>query len=297
MAQKKEMAAHMEEKRSKGKGQFVIVMKRLSHNPTAMLGLIIVVVLAILAILAPYISPYNYAEVDALAAKQGPSAAHWFGTDDLGRDIFSRLIYGGRYSLTLGLASVALGFVISVILGSVSGFFGGWVDNIIMRILDSISAIPGLLMAILVSAALGNGFGNTVVALAIGGIGGMTRLLRAQVMSVKDKEFAEAAKATNCSSLRIIFGHILPNALTPMIVNATGLIAGSLLFASALSFIGLGVQPPEPEWGAMLAGARGYVRTYPHMLIFPGIFICVTIIGLNMFGDGLRDAMDPKLKK
>lgn len=283
--------------RNKGKGQFAIVMKRLMRNPSAIIGMAIVLVLAILAVFAPYIAPYDYTAMDVTIAKQGPSAEHWFGTDDLGRDMFSRLIYAGRYSLTMGIASVALTFVISVVLGSVAGFFGGWVDNLIMRFLDCISAIPGLLMAILVSAALGTGYVNTVLALAVGGIGGMTRLLRAQVMSERGKEYSEAAKAINCTNTRIIFNHILPNAMTPMIVNATGLVAGSLLFAAALSFIGLGVQPPAPEWGAMLAGARNYVRTYPHMLIFPGLFICITVIGLNMLGDALRDALDPKLKK
>lgn len=283
--------------REKGKGQFKTIMGRLSHNPTAMFGLVAIISLIILAILAPYISPYDYAYMDTLAAKQGPSKAHLFGTDDLGRDILSRLLYGGRYSLTLGFASVALSTAIAAVLGATAGFFGGWVDNLVMRILDGISAIPGLLLAILVSAALGTGFANTVIALAVGGIGGSTRLLRAQVMSIRDKEFVEAAKETNCSYIRIIFNHILPNAMTPMIVNATVMIAGSLLFASALSFIGLGVQPPEPEWGAMLAGARAYVRTYPHMLVFPGIFICIAVIALNLLGDGLRDAMDPKLKK
>lgn len=297
MANKNTAYEQSGEIRNRGKGQFIIVINRLLHNPSAIIGMTIVLVLALLAVFAPYVAPYDYQEMNVAVAKQGPSAEHWFGTDDLGRDIFSRLIYAGRYSLTMGIASVALSFVISVVLGSVAGFFGGWIDNLIMRLLDCISAIPGLLMAILVSAALGTGYMNTVLALAVGGVGGMTRLLRAQVMSERGKEYAEAARATNCTSARIIFHHILPNAMTPMIVNATGLVAGSLLFAASLSFIGLGVQPPTPEWGAMLAGARSYVRTYPHMLIFPGLFICVTVIGLNMLGDALRDAMDPKLKK
>ena len=189
--------------REKGKGQFKTIMGRLSHNPTAMFGLVAIISLIILAILAPYISPYDYAYMDTLAAKQGPSKAHLFGTDDLGRDILSRLLYGGRYSLTLGFASVALSTAIAAVLGATAGFFGGWVDNLVMRILDGISAIPGLLLAILVSAALGTGFANTVIALAVGGIGGSTRLLRAQVMSIRDKEFVEAAKETNCSYIRI----------------------------------------------------------------------------------------------
>lgn len=282
--------------RKKGKSQFDYVVERIAKNPNAVIGLTIILLLVLMAIFADVISPYSYMEMNSLEIKQGPSAAHWFGTDDLGRDIFTRIAYGTRYSLSLGFISTTIGFIMAIIIGSIAGYFGGWVDNLLMRVLDIFSSIPAILICVLLSAVLGSGFMNTVIALAMCSVSGMARLLRAQVMSLRDKEFVEAAVATNCTNVRIMFSHILPNAISPLIVNATGMMASSLLFAAMLSFIGLGIQPPTPEWGAMLAGARSYIRTYPHMLIFPGLFICVTIIGLNIFGDALRDAMDPKLK-
>lgn len=283
--------------RTKSQSAFMLSMRRLAKNKSAMVGISIVLILAVLAILAPYIIPYNYAEVNPAIACQEPSAEHWFGTDDLGRDIFSRIIYGGRYSLRLGIMTVGVSMFFGLIIGSVAGYFGGWVDNIIMRLLDIQHAIPGMLLSIVVAAVLGNGFNNTVVALAIGGVAGYTRILRAQIMAIRQKEYLEAADAINCSTFRIITRHILPNTLSPLIVNATMQCATTLLAAAALSYIGLGVQPPEPEWGAMLSGARDYIRHYPYMLVFPGVFIMIVVVSLNMFGDGLRDALDPKLKK
>lgn len=283
--------------KTKSQSAFMLSMRRLVKNKSAMAGISIVLILAVLAIFAPYIIPYNYAEVNPAIACQGPSAEHWFGTDDLGRDIFSRIIYGGRYSLRLGIMTVGVSLFFGLIIGSVAGYFGGWVDNIIMRLLDIQHAIPGMLLSIVVAAVLGTGFNNTVIALAIGGIAGYTRILRAQIMAIRQKEYLEAADAINCSTFRIITRHILPNTLSPLIVNATMQCATTLLAAAALSYIGLGVQPPEPEWGAMLSGARDYIRHYPYMLVFPGVFIMIVVVSLNMFGDGLRDALDPKLKK
>ncbi len=283
-------------KRSKNT-QAAQVWMILRKNPVFMIGLAILIVLVFCAIFAPQLSKYNYLEVNLEAAKQGPSAEHWFGTDDLGRDIFARILYAGRYSLSLGISAVALGMVFAVIVGAVAGYFGGWVDNLLMRLMDVLSAIPGLLLSIVVAAALGNGFGKTIIAMAIGNIAALARILRAQIMSVRDKEYVQAAIASNCSSARIIVSHIIPNAIMPMIVNATSRVGGSILFASSLSFIGLGVQAPEPEWGAMLAQARAYIRTYPHMLIFPGIFIALAVVSLTLCGDALRDAMDPKLRR
>lgn len=279
-----------------GQSAMKLAMRRLAKNKTAMAGIIIVLILIVLAILAPCIIPYDYTAQNIAEAYQGPSAAHWFGTDDLGRDIFSRIIYGGRYSLRLGIMTVALAVVVGMFIGAIAGFFGGMVDMLIMRFLDIISSIPGMLLSIVVAAVLGSGFNNTIIALAIGGITGYARMLRAQILSERGKEYLEAAEATNCSNARIIIRHLLPNTLSPLIVNATMQCANTLLAAAALSYIGLGVQPPEPEWGAMLSAARDYVRTYPHMLIFPGLFIMIVVICLNMFGDGLRDALDPKLK-
>lgn len=281
----------------KSQSAFAMTIRRLLKNKSAMIGIIIVIILALLAILAPWIIPYDYTEINVMDAYQGPSMAHLFGTDNLGRDIFSRIIYGGRYSLRLGIMTVLLSMSVGVVIGAISGYCGGSVDMIIMRLLDVQSSIPGMLLSIVVAAVLGTGFNNTAVALAIGGVPGYARMLRAQIMSVRDKEFLEAARAINCTDSRIIVKHILPNTLSPLIVNATMQCANTLIAAAALSYIGLGVQPPEPEWGAMLSGARAYIRQYPYMLVFPGIFIMIEVVSLNMFGDGLRDALDPKLKK
>lgn len=281
----------------KGHGQMHEVFKIMMHNPNAIIGIVIVAVLILLAILAPVISPYDYLEMNPIEAKQGPSAAHIFGTDDLGRDIFSRILYGGRYSMSLGILSVGLGAAMALVIGAVAGYFGGWIDNLLMRLMDVLSAIPGMLLSIIVAAALGTAYHDTVIAMAIGNVAALSRILRAQILSMREKEFVQAAKASNCSNFTIIFSHILPNSVMPMIINATSRVAAALLFCASLSFIGLGVQAPEPEWGAMLASARAYIRTYPYMLIFPGIFIALSVVGLTLLGDSLRDAMDPKLRK
>ncbi len=283
--------------KKKNQSALVQSLKRLIRNKSAMAGIIIVLLLALAAIFSPLFLPYDYTEINIFEAYQGPSSTHWFGTDDLGRDIFSRVIYGGRYSLRLGLMAVGISMTVGVILGSFAGYFGGMVDLLIMRLIDVQQSIPGMLLSIVVAAVLGTGFNNTVVALAIGGIPAYARLLRAQIMSVREKEYIEAAHAINCSNKRIVVKHLLPNTFSPLIVQATMQYANTLLAAAALSYIGLGVQPPEPEWGAMLSGARSFIRQYPYMLIFPGLFIMIVVVCLNMFGDGLRDALDPKLKK
>lgn len=285
------------EKTEKHDSQFRGVVKRLSKNKMAVLGFIIFVILILTAILAPVIAPYPYTEMDPTAICSPPSLQHICGTDELGRDIFSRLLYGTRYSLGLGICSQIFTLFFSIILGSVAGYYGGWVDNLIMRMLDVFQAIPGLLLAIVVSTALGTGFVNTVIAMGVGGIPFMSRMLRAQILTVRDKEFLEAAASINCSKKRQIFKYVLPNSIAPLIVSCTMGIGATIMMAASLSYIGLGVQPPTPEWGAMLSSAKTYLRYYPYMLIFPGIMIAITVFALNMFGDGLRDAMDPKLKK
>lgn len=280
-----------------GNSAMRLAMKRLAKNKSAMFCLAVVLFLSVLAIFAPYIIPYDYDAISVSEAFQTPNAQHWLGTDDLGRDIFSRLIYGGRYSLRIGIMTVAVSMVFGVIIGAIAGYFGGMVDNLIMRGLDIVSALPGMLLSIVVAAVLGNGFNNTVLALAVGSIPGYARMIRAQILSIRQKEYLEAAEAINCGTFRTITKHILPNTISPLIVSATMQCANTLLSAAALSYIGLGVQPPEPEWGAMLSAGRAYIRTYPHMLIFPGLLIMVVVVCLNVFGDALRDALDPKLKK
>ncbi|WP_349669431.1 ABC transporter permease [Lacrimispora sp.] len=281
---------------AKNQGGFAAVMRQMSKNKAAMLGLLILSTEIILAILAPYIIPYDYSFMDMANMFATPSFSHPFGCDDMGRDIFSRVLFGARYSISIGIIAVAIGSVIGCTIGAIAGFFGGQVDNLIMRFLDVIQAIPGMLLMIVISAVLGPGYFNTIVALSIGSISGMARMLRAQMLKERENEYIEAAQSINCSKFRIITSHLLPNCISPMIVSATMGVAQTITMAAGLSFIGLGVQPPIPEWGAMLSAARQFIRQAPHLVYFPGLAIAVTVLALNLLGDGLRDALDPKLK-
>lgn len=285
-----------EPEQAKKEGQTKATLMRLLKNKAAVLGGIVLIVLIALAILAPVIAPYDYAKMDPVNKNLAPCAAHIFGTDSYGRDIFSRTLFGARYSLLLGICASLISTVIGVILGSVAGYFGGKVDYVIMRFLDIFQSVPITLMTIIISAALGTGLGNTILAMGIGGMAGPVRLLRASIMGLRSQEYLEASTAINCSKFKIIFKHILPNAISPVIVFTTMSIGMVIMGAAGLSFIGLGVRPPEAEWGAMLVDATKYFRTYPYMMIPPGAMIAITVLAANMFGDGLRDAMDPKLK-
>ena len=277
--------------------EFKRIMKQMKKNKMAMLGLIIFLIELIVLVLAPVIIPYDYTAMDIMAIQQGPSAQHWFGTDELGRDIFSRILYGGRYSVTMGLISVAISTTVGMSIGAIAGYFGGQVDNVIMRVLDVIQSLPAMLLTIVISAALGSGYFNTILALSVNGLPASARMLRAQMMKVRDSEYIESAVSINCSRFRIITSHLIPNSLSANIVQATMAVANMIVMAASLSFIGLGVQPPTPEWGAMLSGARQFIRQCPHMVIAPGMAIAITILALNLLGDGLRDALDPKLKR
>lgn len=280
----------------RGEGAFAGVMRRLRKNKAAMLGLYIFVIEVLLAIFAKWIMPYGYEEMDLANMLASPSMQHWFGTDELGRDIFSRILYGARYSLSIGVCAVAVAIFIGVAIGAIAGYFGGRVDNIIMRILDIIQSVPGLLLTIALSAVLGSGFDKAILALGLSSIPGYARLLRASVMNIRKMEYLEAADSINAGKIRIIIKHVLPNSFAPLIVQATMGVAGAILISASLSYIGLGVQPPTPEWGAMLAAGRNYIRDDTHLVLFPGICIMITVLALNILGDGLRDALDPKLK-
>ena len=270
---------------------------RLRRNKLAMVGMVFAILLAVLAIFAPWIAPYDYQEQSIADRRQLPSAAHLLGTDNMGRDILSRIIYGGRISLLVSLLAVAVSLVIGGLLGAVSGYFGGLVDSIIMRIMDIMMAIPGILLAVCISAALGGGVWQTALAIAVAGIAGVCRLVRAQTLTLRNKEYIEAARAAGAGTMRILLSNIIPNCLAPIIVNTTMSIGGNIMMISALSFVGLGVQPPIPEWGAILNSGREYVTTFWPLITFPGIAIALTMFGFNVFGDGLRDALDPKLKQ
>ena len=282
--------------RTRRQGQFGQVMHRLRKNKVAMIGLIVMLLLILMAILSPWIMPYDYAKTSKANRYALPSWEHPFGCDGMGRDILSRIMYGGRASLFLGLMSTLVATVVGVLLGSLVGYYGGKVDNIVMRILDIIQAIPGMLLSIAISAALGSGIGNTILALSIGGIPMTVRLLRGSILTVRKQEYIEAAEKINCTKFQVIMSHILPNSIAPVIVSVTMGIGNTILQAASLSYIGLGVQPPTPEWGAMLSEGKSMIVKYPHLCIFPGLAIMVVVLCLNMLGDGLRDAMDPKLK-
>ncbi|HHX62748.1 MAG TPA: ABC transporter permease [Epulopiscium sp.] len=278
------------------KSQLREIMSRLVKNKLAMVGLIVILLLILLAVLAPVIAPYNFATQDLKLTYAPPSKAHLLGTDKLGRDILSRLIYGTRQSLKIGIFSVAIASVLGTILGSIAGFYGGKIDNILMRLLDIYQSIPGMLLSIALAASLGPGINNAILAIGISTIPAYARIIRASIMTVREKEFIEAAIAINAGDFRIITKHVLPNAISPLIVEITMNIGNSILAAATLSFIGLGAQPPSPEWGAMLVEGRNYMRDYGYLVIYPGICIMASVLSFNVLGDGLRDAMDPRLK-
>lgn len=288
----------VEKKHNKKKktNQVIEVFIRLRKSKLALVGLLIITILVLVAIFAKVIAPYDFAKQDLHNTFQFPNSKHIFGTDEFGRDVFSRVIYGSRISLEVGFISVSIAVIIGGFLGALAGYYGGKIDNLIMRIMDILLAIPQILLAISIVAALGPGLPNLMIAVGISSIPGYARIVRASVLSVKDQEFVEAARAAGSSDIRIIFKHIIPNVMAPIIVQATLGVAIAILTAAGLSFIGLGIQPPTPEWGAMLSGGRGYIRDYSYLTMFPGLAIVITIFGLNVLGDGLRDALDPRLK-
>ena len=282
----------------KKKSQFVEVWKRLCRNKTAVLGLVIVALLTLMAILSPILIDYetqviktNYSE-----ALQAPSADHWFGTDEMGRDILLRVMYGSTVSLSIGVVTVAVSLTVGLILGAAAGYFGGKTDMIIMRIMDIFLAIPGTLLAICIVASLGNSIPNLVIAQAVSSIPTFSRVVRGAVITARDADYVEAARAIGAKDATIIFHEVLPNSLAPIIVQTTLQVASVILSIAGLSFIGLGIPAPRPAWGAMLSGARAYIRDYSYMCLFPGLAIMTTILSLNLLGDGLRDALDPRLR-
>ena len=282
--------------KSKRKSQFGLFFYRFCRNKLAVFGLIFIVFIILVAVFAPYLAPYGYDDQNVSIRLTKPNSEHWFGTDDLGRDVFSRMIYGARVSLSVGISTTAISMFIALIIGMISGYYGGKTDNFFMLIVDVFLAIPSILLSIAIAATLGGGIVSMLIAISMGAIPGVSRLIRAQVMAECHKEYVEAAKVTRASDFRIMFKYIFPNILSVFIVTFTMGVAGGVLNASMLSFIGLGAQPPIPEWGAMLSEGRAYIRDYPYLVTYPGIMISITVFAINMFGDGLRDAFDPKLK-
>lgn len=284
---------------TKKRSQAAEIWQRLCRNKMAMLGLFILMVLVFCAIFADVIADYETKVIAQNISQrlQGPSAEHWCGTDEFGRDIFARLVHGSRVSLVVGLISVSVSLIIGGTFGAFAGYYGGRVDMVIMRVMDVFLAVPSILLSMTIVAALGSSLVNVMLAIGISGIPSYARIVRAAVMSVKDQEFVESARAIGAKAPTIIFREILPNCMAPIIVQSTLSVAGAILSTASLSFIGLGVQPPDPEWGAMLSSGRNFLRDAVHLTLFPGLAIVITILALNLLGDGLRDALDPRLKQ
>ncbi|HZK67705.1 MAG TPA: ABC transporter permease [Chloroflexota bacterium] len=269
----------------------------LGRHRAAMAGLIVLALLALLAIAAPLVSPYDPIQQKLSDALLDPSMSHPFGTDYLGRDILARMLYGARYSLAIGFVAVAFGITIGVPLGAVSGYYGGWVDLVVQRFVDLLLSFPGFLLALSLVAILGIGLENVIIAVGISTTPSFIRLTRASTLSVRQLTYIEAARASGARSGVIIFRHVLPNVVAPVIVQATLSLGSAILLAAGLGFLGLGVQPPTPEWGTMLGEGRNYIFSNPNMATFPGIAIFLAVLSFNLAGDGLRDALDPRLRK
>lgn len=265
-------------------------------NKLAIVGFCILAIIILLAIFAPVIATHDYKAIDPIHANEFPSAEHIMGTDSYGRDIWSRLVHGARYSLLIGICAQAVGTFIGIFFGSLAGYFGGAIDNVILRLCDIFQAIPSTLMAIVISQALGSGFVQTIIALSVGSIPMSIRMLRASMLSVREQEYIEAAHAIDCSHARIIFRHVLPNSLAAIIITASMGIGRMIMESASLSYLGLGIQEPAAEWGAMLSLAKESIRYYPYQIIVPGVAIALIILAFNLIGDGLRDALDPKLR-
>ncbi|MGQ9558435.1 MAG: nickel transporter permease [Desulfurispora sp.] len=271
--------------------------RRLRKNKTALASLIFLLVLVAVALLAPWVAPCDPYLGEMSLALKGPSASHWLGTDELGRDILSRIIYGARISLRVGLIAVSIALLTGSFLGAVAAYYGRWLDNLIMRFMDIMLAFPSLLLAIAFMAVLGRGIENAIIAIGIVSVPEYARIVRGAVLSVKENDYIQAARAIGGSDLRIIFRHIMPNVLSPLIVRATLGISTAILDTAALGFLGLGVQPPYAEWGTMLGAGRAYLFNAPHLVYFPGLAITLTVLAFNLLGDGLRDALDPRLRQ
>ena len=286
----------MKQKRKKRQySKLYDIWRQLRKNKLAVVALVILILLILMAIFGPFIAPYSYEEQTS-DRYSGPSADHLLGTDRLGRDTFSRLIYGARQSLKMGIIAVAFSAIVGCTIGAVAGFYGKWVDNLCMRLLDIYQAIPMFLLCVTLAAILGPSLRNAIIALGISGVPSYARLMRASVLTVREKEYVESAKAIGLSGPTIIVKHIIPNAIAPIIVEITMGVGAMILAGASLSFIGLGAQPPVPEWGYMISDARNVMRDHPELALYPGICIMLTVLSCNLLGDGLRDALDPRLR-
>jgi peptide/nickel transport system permease protein len=280
----------------KKRSKLAEIWKQLQKNKIAIVALFVIVFVLLVAIFAPLLAPYPYDLQDALHPFAPSSREHLLGTDRLGRDVLSRLIYGTSQSLQVGTISTGIAAVIGILIGAIAGYFGGWKDNLIMRLLDIYQSIPMFLLCVTLAAVLGPSLRNAVIAIGVGSVPGFARLMRASILSVREMDYIEAAQSINAGNTRIILKHVIPNAISPLIVSITMGIGSSALAGAGLSFIGLGVQPPIPEWGAMISDARNYMRGHATLALYPGICVMITVLAFNLLGDGLRDALDPRMK-
>lgn len=283
-------------KKRRKKSRLHDIWRQLRKNKLAVVALFVLLLMVLIAVLAPLLAPYTYTQQNSKLSNAPPSREHLLGNDRLGRDILSRLIYGSRQSLQMGVLAIAIAATIGILVGAVAGFYGGWVDNLVMRLLDIYQAIPMFLLCVALAAVMGPSLRNAIIALGIAIVPGFARMMRASVLTVREKEYVEAARAINKNDTIIILKHIMPNAIGPLIVQITMGVGSCILSGAALSFIGLGAQPPIPEWGAMISDARNTMRQYPTHAIYPGICIMICVLSCNLLGDGLRDALDPRLK-
>lgn len=271
------------------------LLQRVRRQPIGALGVVLLGIFVLCGLLAPWISPGSPVAIDLLHRLQPPSLAHWCGTDELGRDVLSRLLWGARLSLAVSVSVVAISLALGLLVGGIAGYFGGWVDTLLTVVaMNTFLALPGILLAIAFAAFLGSGLENLILALAIGGWAGYARLVRAQVLAMRGREFIEAARALGAGGLRLFFRHILPNILQPLLVQATISMGGVILAEATLSFLGLGIPPPAPSWGAMLNDARTHLFDSPHLVLFPALAIGITVLSFNFVGDALRDMLDPR---
>ncbi len=277
-------------------GYGTAIWRQFRRNRAAVAGLALTALFILVAVLAPLLTPYDPIEQDLSIAQEPPSAAHWLGTDDLGRDLLSRIVLGARVSLVMSLSTVGIALLVGAAVGILAGYHGRRIDAVLMRCMDVLQAMPGILLAIIVVAILGVGLENVIVAIALSSVPLFARIARGSTLSVRTEEYVQAANVVGASTGRILLRHVLPNIVAPLIVMISLRISTVILTASGLSFLGLGAQPPTPEWGAMLSAGRSYLTTSPHIATFPGIAIMLVVLGFNLLGDGLRDALDPRLR-
>ena len=285
-----------EEPNVKKYSYFGEVWRRLKKNKVAIISLFVILVIVLIALMAPVLAPHPYDKNNPSRSLEGPSSDHPLGTDRLGRDILSRLIYGSRQSLQMGFTAVLVAAAVGIVIGAIAGYFGGWLDNLLMRFLDIYQGIPMFLLTVTLAAVLGPSLRNAIIAIGVSMVPQNARFMRACILPIREMEYIEAAQAVNASSTRIIVRHIIPNAIAPMIVSITMGLGLAVLAGAGLSFIGLGAQPPTAEWGAMVSDGRSYMRSNPQLSLYPGVCIMITVLAFNLFGDGLRDALDPRLK-